>query len=523
MAFFRMPRASAAFVLTLCLYGQAALAQANADLIEKGKYLTAAGGCTACHTAVGGEAFAGNRAIPTPFGVIYSSNITPDKETGIGGFSDDQFYRVLHDGIGADGAYVYPAMPFTSYTKVTRDDALAIKAYLFSLKPVHSEKRANTLAFPFNIRDGMAAWRTLYFTPGEFKPDPSKPDEINRGAYLVQGLAHCGQCHTPRNIAGANLGSEALQGAPLQGWYAPNISSDLEQGIGGWTESDLLSYFKTGVAPGRGIAAGPMVEVIHDDLKHLTESDLKAIIAYLKSTPPKKEEPGPAVSVSDAGSALYVQNCASCHQLDGQGIAGKIPPLAGNGAVKAHGPQDIVTVVLSGLPATETFGPMPSFAATLSDGQIAEIANYVRTRWGNNAPANADGFLVANIRKDTPLMLSGGPGPSQCPINLTEGARAVFDKANATEKAILEALTDSNVAPSIEKLVPAIKAAIPNASPADVVNGLTAAYCYEVAGDAALNEAQKRSRLTIFSQLAYTEAVAGAIASSPSKKGASLR
>ena len=525
MAFSDICRAGAVAVLALGLTApfNTVFAQDNSGLADKGKYLTTAGGCISCHTNPGGQPFAGNRAIPTPFGAIYSSNITPDKDTGIGNYTDDQFYKALHDGIAANGEYLYPAMPFTSFTKVKRDDALAIKAYLFSLKPVHAERKTDKLAFPFNIREGLAAWRALYFKPGEFQPDPGKSAQINRGAYLVQGLAHCGQCHTPRNIAQANESGEALEGAAIQGWYAPNITSDWAQGIGSWSNDDLLSYFKKGVAEGHGIAVGPMSEMIHDDLKHLTDDDLNAIVAYLKSTPPKEEEASSSLGVSDAAAGLYVTNCASCHQLDGQGVKGKIPALADNGAVKAKGAQNVVSVILGGLPATDTFGPMPSFAAYLDDGEIAAIANYVRKKWGNNAPANADGFLVRDLRSRTPLMLALGQGESQCPVQLTGGATAVAEKASSQAQDILQSLTDDNVVPTVEKLVPQMKAAVPNASPADLVNGLTAAYCHEVAGNQALSAMQKRSRLNIFSQLAYTEAVAGAIASPPTGKKASLR
>jgi mono/diheme cytochrome c family protein len=501
----------------------AAFAQANSDLVEKGKYLTTAGGCVSCHTNPGGEPFAGNREIQTPFGAIYSPNISPDNDTGIGKYTDEQFYKALHDGLMANGDYLYPAMPFTSYTKVKRDDVLAIKSYLFSLKPIHSERRADKLAFPFNIRAGMGAWRALFFKPGEFQPDPEKSAQINRGAYLVEGLAHCGQCHTPRNIAQASESGAALEGAAIQGWYAPNITSDWKQGIGSWSEADLLSFFKKGIAPGHGIAVGPMAEMVHEDLKHLSDDDLKAIAAYLKSTPPKEEAAGPALGgVAEVASRLYLNNCASCHQPNGQGVKGQIPPLAENGAVKAQGPQDIVKVILAGLPATDTFGPMPSFAAYLDDGQIAAIANYIRTRWGNNAPANADGFLVRDLRSRTPLMLALGQGTTQCPVPITEGAKKVADEAIVKAKNIIQSLTDVNVVPTIEKLVPQMKTDVSGASPADLVNGLTAVYCNELSGNNKLDMIQKHNRLNIFSQLAYTEAVAGTIAPPPTGKRASL-
>ena len=492
----------------------AAFADPNEDLIEKGKYLTTAGGCLACHQKPGGEPFAGGRPIQTPFGSISSPNITPDKETGIGNYDDDKFYRAMHEGLGEKGEYLYPVFPFTSYTKVTRDDVLAIKAYLFSLKPVHSPREASSLPFPYNIRASLLVWRELFFKAGEFKPDPQKSAQINRGAYLVDGLEHCGECHTKRNWLG---GSEkgALQGGSLQGWYAPNITSDWATGIGSWSEDELFGYLKTGSSPKRGVASGPMAEVVHENLKLLTDDDVRAMAVYLKSTIPeavKAESGAGTFEPGVAGAGLYVSHCASCHQLGGQGIEGKIPPLAENGSVTAAGPENVVKVMIAGLPASGNYGPMPSYAAILDDGQIASVANYVRTAWSNKGAANADSVLVSTVRKGTKVMLALGEGGSQCPVDMPAGQKAVVDKANAEAQDLLQSTRNDNLAAAVGQLVPRMKAALPDASPADIVNGLTVAFCPSVEKQTGLSLGQKRELLDMFSQLAYTQAVAGNVA-----------
>ncbi len=516
----------ATFLISILALTAAADAEPDASLADRGKYLTEAGDCHACHTKPGGEPFAGGRSIETPFGTIASPNITPDKETGIGKYSDDQFYRALHEGIGAGGEYLYPVFPFASYTKVTREDAMAIKAYLFSQKPVRAPSEANNLAFPYNIRSSLLVWRELFFRPSVFELDPTKTSQINRGAYLVQGLGHCGECHTKRNFLGATERGDALQGAAVQGWYAPNITSDWASGIGSWSEDELFSYLKTGVAPRRGIVAGPMAEVVHDSLSRLSDDDVRAIAAYLKSTPPKAAEtvsnPQPLSSSSD-GATVYVTNCASCHQLRGQGVDGKIPPLAENGSVKASGPQNVISTVLAGLPATASYGPMPSFAAVLNDEQIASVANYVRTNWGNGATANAEAFLVSQIRRSSATMVGFGDGQSQCPANLSSGEKAVLDSASTQASDLLQSTTGDNLVTRVAAIVPKIKAAVPGASPADVVNGLTAAYCPNVAKQTRLSASDKRQLLDKFSQLAYTQVSGGITGGAQAAKGANLQ
>ena len=280
--------------------------------------------------------------MPTPFGQISTPNLTPDKATGIGDWSDDDFYRALHEGIDRHNEYLYPVFPFPWFTKVTREDVLDIKAYLFSLPPEHAQRKPLKLGFPFNIRQGLLAWRTAFFKPGTFVPDPKQSEEINRGAYLVEGLGHCGECHNRDNIFGASNWSGKLEGGEIEGWYAPNITSDGHEGIGSWSSDQIVTFLKTGAAPTAGVALGPMQETIEASLRHLSDADLHAIAAYLKSVTGRETyKPAGAQAAGCDGAQTYLSYCASCHQLDGRGVPGIIPALAGNGAVKAQGPENV--------------------------------------------------------------------------------------------------------------------------------------------------------------------------------------
>jgi mono/diheme cytochrome c family protein len=474
-------------------------ASPTSDLVKKGEYLATAGDCVSCHTAPGGQPLAGGLTVKTPFGPMVTPNITPDKETGIGGYSDDQFYRALHDGIGPDGQYLYPVFPFQWYTHVTREDVLAIKAYLFSVAPVHAEQKVNQLNFPFSIRASLLGWRELFFTAGEFTPDGSKSAEINRGKYLVTGLGHCGECHTAHNSLGGTEKAKAYQGATIDGWYAPNITSDLQQGIGGWSSAQLVSYLKTGVAPGRGIVAGPMTQVVTESLSKLTDADLAAIAAYLKSIPAAESVPNTrpttAADARPPGSADYDTFCASCHQGDGAGIAGVVPGLKGNGAVLATGPEDVIRVVLGGLPAKGTYAPMPAIGSGMTDQQIAEVVNYVRSAWSNRAPNNAQPGSVGDLRKKTNTMLAGGD------CTPVQGALA-DSKGSITP--LLAGLTDVNMLNRIGAIVAKAKATDPHPDRAELVNTLTAAYCPVLKQDAAVAPERKPEQLATFSQLVYS-------------------
>ena len=376
------------------------------DSVQRGKYLATAGDCISCHTAPGGTPFTGGLKIKTPFGLLLTPNITPDKETGIGSWTKDDFFRALHDGVNKKDQDLYPAMPYTSYTKVSRVDVDAIYDYLRTLKPVSNAVKVNQLSFPFNIRSSMIVWRELFFTPGFFKPDPSQSPAWNRGAYLVEGLEHCSECHSPRNLMGAIEPSKVFTGAVIDNWYALNLSSNLTTGLGTWSTQDIADYLKNGKYPGKTSALGPMEEVVHNSTRHLSESDLLAMATYLKTLPANSSLYGREKKVDTTkldGLSLYVSNCSGCHQASGRGIKGVIPPLAGNPVVMAPNASNIIKVIIRGITARDGYIMMPSFASRLTDEEIVEIANYVRTSWGNSASANVSNAMVKNIRANPGL------------------------------------------------------------------------------------------------------------------------
>lgn len=365
-------------------------------LIARGAYLATVGDCAACHTAQGGKPYAGGRALPTPFGEVPAPNLTPDDATGLGRWSFDAFWRALHEGVGRDGHALYPAFPYTSYTRVSREDAFALFAYLKSLPPVRNQADAPSLRFPYDLRAGLATWRTLYFRPGEFVPDTSQSAEWNRGAYLVQGLGHCNECHVARDNLGGLPSNETLTGGqiPAQNWYAPDLSTRAHGGLEGWSTDDIVTLLRTGQSR-KGAAFGPMADVVMQSTQHMHEGDLRAIAVYLQSLPPR---PAPAQRGSqmdataqlDRGGKLYAQQCASCHGKDGQGVAGVYPPLAGNTSVtEPTGINAIRIVLLGGFAPTTSAHPrpysMPPFAQQLSDGDVAAVVSYVRHAWSNNA------------------------------------------------------------------------------------------------------------------------------------------
>jgi mono/diheme cytochrome c family protein len=490
--------------LTIGLIPIAAHAAADTDLVKRGEYLTRAGDCQGCHTAKGGVPFAGGLYMGTPFGEIATPNITPDKETGIGDWSDDDFYRALHEGIRRDKSYLYPVFPFPWYTKVTRDDALAIKAYLFSLAPQHAPQKKLLMPFPFDDRELLEAWRLAFFKESTFQPDPKQSAEVNRGAYLVEGLGHCGECHNHNNLFGASYWSGRLEGGQIEDWYAPNITPSGHQGIATWTDDQLVTFLKTGVAPGKGIALGPMQETIDDSLHYLTEQDLHAMVAYLRSVTPKADQKTETVSAPSAphstGAELYVTNCASCHRLDGRGVPGRIPALANDGAVLTEGPQNVIRVILGGLESSHGMSPMPAIGDGLSDNEVAEIANYVRTSWGNQAPANAQAGTVGNLRKETHTLLAGycdnDPDPKLSKLMSSANLQSQLQGVNAT-----------NMLDRIDQILPKVKSA--GASDNDVVNAMTAAYCQDVMGDKSLKRPEQTALLGRFSVLVYGQDVMG--------------
>ncbi|RRU74629.1 cytochrome c [Stutzerimonas kunmingensis] len=364
------------------------------ELVEKGRYIATLGDCTACHTLPGKPLFSGGVAIETPFGELLGANITPDPATGIGRWTFEDFQNTMARGHGRNGKQLYPAMPYAAYTKVTREDNLALWAYLRTVQPAQNEVETNQLPFPFNVRLSMKAWNWLNFTEGEFEPDADKSEQWNRGAYLVQGLGHCGSCHTPKNLIGGDKSDGSLKGGELQGWMAPNISNTAHVGLGEWTEDDIVQYLKTG-ANRYDIASGPMAEAVENSTQYWRDEDLRAVAVYLKDLDHEHEKPEPLDPndpIMTAGRGLYEDRCSACHTPDGEGIPTLFPKLANAPLVNARDAVSMIRVVLAGNRAGSTdaapTGPaMPSFAWNLSDENIADVLTYVRNSWGNAAPA----------------------------------------------------------------------------------------------------------------------------------------
>lgn len=363
------------------------------EIVQRGHYLATAADCEGCHTAPGGKPYAGGVVLDTPFGKLVGPNITPDRDGGIGAWTDDEFVAALHEGRGRGGIRLFPAMPYPAYTKMAREDALAIRAYLQTVEPVSVKVEPNRLPFPLDIRLNMAVWNALNFKPGRLEPDPAKPTDWNRGRYLVDALSHCGTCHTPKTMLGADKDSAYLQGGVLQGWFAPNITADNRKGIGGWSVEQLADYLKTGANPD-AIATGDMSEEVVHSSSHMTDDDLKAIATYLKSLAPAEGSAPAPLAASDprmvAGQAIYKDSCAGCHTDAGTGTAGLFARLSGSHAVQSDDPTTLIRVVVEGAQGAGTAGAptapaMPSFGWRLNDAQVASVLTYIRNAWGNAA------------------------------------------------------------------------------------------------------------------------------------------
>ena len=399
--------AAAALVAWLNVRGEDALVGdansfvATPEQVARGAYLARAGNCAACHTDRGGAAMAGGKGIATPFGTVYASNLTPDARTGIGSWSSAQFWRAMHNGRSADGHLLYPAFPYPNFTEITRADSDALLAWLRSQVPVTQVNRPHALRFPYNLQVSLAVWRALFFTPGTYEPVVERSVQWNRGAYLVRSLGHCAACHSPRNAFGATRDSLELSGGliPLQNWYAPSLASPAEAGVADWSAADIAALLKTGLTS-RGAALGPMAEVVFRSTQYLSDPDIAAMAEFLKSLP--QTPPHAAVAaridkdVHAHGQVLYKDHCAACHGADGQGGAGPdgivYVPLAGNRKVLLESPANLIHIVVNGgFPPTTAGDPrpygMPPFGPSLKDEEIAVLASYVRSAWGNAAPA----------------------------------------------------------------------------------------------------------------------------------------
>jgi mono/diheme cytochrome c family protein len=384
----------------------------SASLVERGEYLTRAADCVVCHTAPGGAPFAGGRAFVLPFGTLYSTNITPDAETGIGGYTEANFLDAIHKGIGRNNAKLYPAMPYASYTYMSDADALAIKAYLFTLKPLHAPAPTNTLSFPFNQRGLMSLWSAFFNPDKRYEPNAERDAQWNRGAYLAEALGHCGECHTPRNLAFALDNRRKFAGTVQAGWRAYNITADHASGVGAWSDEDLVNYLSIGHAEGRGTASGPMGEEVDESSSHLKPSDVMALVEYLRSVPSlatsdlpdPRQTPAPALLADNAptepesrGKQVYEGACAGCHGWTGVSPVIPFATLLGTRAVNDPTANNVAQVIIGGghrhLPRDSD--NMPAFGSTYSDAEIAGVANYVTARFG----AKASTLTAAEVAK----------------------------------------------------------------------------------------------------------------------------
>ncbi|MBT0718965.1 c-type cytochrome [Rosenbergiella epipactidis] len=361
------------------------------DQIARGEYIARLSDCTACHTKDGGQPFAGGYKLETPFGAILSSNITSDKETGIGGWTQEQFDRAVRHGVGSYGN-LYAAMPYNAYAKLTDQDLTDLWAYIRTIPAVSNKVVENQLPFPFNQRWILAGWNLLFFKDQVFQENTQVSPEVNRGAYLVEGAGHCASCHTAKNLLGGDS-SAYLQGGTLQGWFAPDLTPNPHTGLGHWSREDIVNYLRAGTNS-KTASSGPMTEAIENSTQYMSESDLHAIAQYLHSLPASQSTIPAAIDSQQnamlVGKKIYESQCNACHLSDGSGVRNMIPSLAGNAQVNSADASSLLNVVLNGSQgpfthANPTAAGMPAFAWKLSDSNIADVMTYIRNRWGNAA------------------------------------------------------------------------------------------------------------------------------------------
>ncbi len=407
----------------------------DAALVKRGRALAAAGNCSDCHTVRGGEAFAGGLPVPTPFGTIYSSNITPDLETGIGGWPEAAFRRAMRSGVGRDGRHLYPTFPYDHFTNVSDDDDRALYAYLMTRQPVHAPARANQLPFPLDQRFVIAGWKLLFLRRGTWQPDNTKSAEWNRGAYLVEGLAHCGACHTPRNALGAERASAPFAGGEVDNWHAYAINGQSPSPVP-WDADSLFIYLRDGWHPDHGLARGPMAQVV-SNLSSVPEGDVRAIATYMADqfgppTPDRKRRgdevltraKSPAArppETSAAGASIYAAACAGCHETSRPLPYGGVN-LGLSTAISSPDARNAANIVLSGVrPVEGERSPiMPGFAASMSDGQIATLLNYLRARFSSQPAWTGIEKTIEDARRTQTVFLQTSPGPHNAPADATQ-------------------------------------------------------------------------------------------------------
>jgi mono/diheme cytochrome c family protein len=405
-------------------------------LVKRGRYLAATGNCNDCHTVRGGKSFTGGLPVPTPFGTIFSSNITPDTETGIGRWSEAAFRRAMRSGVNRDGQHLYPTFPYDHFTNVTDADDQALYAYLMTRQPVRAPARENELSFPLDQRFVIAGWKLLFLRHGTYQPDSTQSAEWNRGAYLVEGLAHCGSCHTPRNALGAERASAQFAGGDVDNWHAYAINAQSPAPVP-WDADALFAYLRDGWHPDHGVARGPMAQVV-SNLSSVPQDDIRAIATYMAGvfgtpTPDRKRQgeavlaqvKSPAVvqasKINPAGAAIYAAACATCHETD------RSPPYGGvnlalSTAIAGPDPRNVANIVLSGVrPVEGERSPiMPGFAASMNDGQISALLNYLRARFSNQPGWTGVEKTVEDARRTQTVFLQTSPGPHNAPADATQ-------------------------------------------------------------------------------------------------------
>jgi mono/diheme cytochrome c family protein len=481
-------------------------------LIARGKYLVTAADCAPCHTGPGHAPFTGGLIMNTPFGGLATPNITPDKDTGIGNWSDEDFYNALHYGVAPGRSwfifpkFLYPGMPYTSYTKLSPADVSAIKAYIFSLQPQSVQPTPSSLRFPFNQRPALLGWRILFFRSGPMQMHPDWDEHMKNGAYLTEALGHCAECHTPRNMLGAMESGSWLAGGAIDAFFAPNITADKTYGIGNWSQADLVAYLHDDGNLSKGSPYGPMGDMTDHSTSLIPVSDVVDIANYLQTqTKPQQTPPTPAVAngaeSAKAGAAVYAANCASCHGQTGGGLPpNKVPNLAGNNSVTAEQPYNVIGAVLSGLNPWNGGPAMPSFASSFSDQQIADVTNYVRTAWSNQGTANATPAQVKMLR-GIALVPYGADAASDalgCPrVTASGGVDSVADPGNGLLN-IFQGATAATMPNRTRALIDAVRANNSTISDADLLNTLVAAYCPVVAHASGLSFTARQLALKSF-------------------------
>ena len=477
------------------------------DPVARGEYLSKAAHCAACHTREGGPAYSGNVALNSPFGVMYAPNITTDAATGIGNWTEKDFEGALRRGVGKDGEYLYPAMPYIEFTKISDEDVHALWAYFRTVKPVAEATRKNEMKFPFNVRLGIAGWQAMYFKQGRYGNDPSQSAQWNRGAYLVQGLGHCEACHTPTNFAMAPKKGEALQGNVIDHWFAPDISGGQFSGIKDWSVDQVATFLKKGHNDKNQAAVGPMQQTIDLGTSQLSDPDVTAIAVYLKnqSTATADSKPTTKHPVTadekTRGKAIYVDNCASCHGPDGRGVAGVAPALAGASSVAGKQADTAIRAVLQGFEPHGEWGVMPSFAEVFAPQEVSDVVNYVRTAWGNAGAGSVTSAQVTRLARYSDLGSAKVESALVCPSSRV----AALDPATLAQVKALAG--DAQPQAATDKLVRDYRARHPKVGTTEIVTTISGAYCRDVMATSKGTVAERQKRY-----VAFTGHVAQAVA-----------